>query len=98
VNEPGYSDERGRQKVFVLPNSRLVVGRGPECDIVIHDAAASRRQAAFSTDKTHLFVETMGARTLIQVNGALMLEDRVLLRNGDFVTMGATRFEVVLLS
>lgn len=96
ANEPQHSKE-GRRKVFVLPNSRLVVGRGPECDISVADDGLSRGHAAFSTDGTHIFVEPMGARGGIFVNGTIAL-GRVLLHNGDTVSMSKTSFEVLLLS
>jgi len=96
ANEPQPSQE-GRQKIFVLPNSRLVVGRDPECDIRVIDDALSRRHAAFSTDGAHIFIEPMGAKGLILVNGDFALE-RILLHNGDTVSMGNTSFEVLLLS
>jgi pSer/pThr/pTyr-binding forkhead associated (FHA) protein len=98
VSEPTHSDEKARQKVFALPNSRLVVGRGPESDIMIHDSAASRGHGAFSTDQTHVFVESMAARAGIFVNGNILLEHRLQLRNGDVVKMGDTRFEILMLS
>ena len=96
ANEPQHSKE-GRQKIFVLPNSRLVVGRGPESDIVVIDDRVSRRHAAFSTDGAHIFIESMGGRAGIFVNGDSAL-GRVLLHNGDTVSMGNTSFEVLMLS
>ena len=97
VNGARPSNQEGRQKVFAPPNSRLVVGRGAENDIVVDDAMVSRRHAAFYTDRAHIFVETMGANSGVLVNGNYV-EGRVLLRNSDVVTMGETHFEVILLA
>ena len=98
VNEPERSDKEGRQKIFLLPNSRLVVGRAPESDIVVADDLLSRQHATFSSDATHIFIESMAARGLVFVNDAPVLETRAVLRSGDVVSMGHTRFEVLLLS
>jgi pSer/pThr/pTyr-binding forkhead associated (FHA) protein len=98
VDELEHPGGRGRQKIFVPPNSRLVVGRAPGSDIVVEDGMLSSHHAAFLTDQTHIFVESLGAKAGVFVNNGVRVDGRVSLRAGDEVTMGNTRFEVLLLS
>jgi pSer/pThr/pTyr-binding forkhead associated (FHA) protein len=98
VNDASLDNpEEGRGKIFVPPNSRLIVGRSPECDICIHDTMLSRRHAAFFADKAHIFIETMGAQAGVSVNGE-PVDGRVRLRTRDVVSMGHARFEILSLS
>jgi pSer/pThr/pTyr-binding forkhead associated (FHA) protein len=89
--------ETGHGKYFLLPNSRIIVGRSPDCEIFLDDPVISGRQAAFSADRTNVFVESMGGTNPILVNGNVV-QGRVRLRNGDEVLIGATNFEVILLN
>lgn len=91
------TDARSEGKYFIMPNSRHVVGRAPDCDINLDDPAISHHQVAFSADSSDVYVETMGARNPILINGK-EIEGRVRLGSGDHVTVGKMRFEVLLLS
>ena len=55
----------------VIPVSRsgLIVGRSPQCDIVLHSLAVSRRHVRFRTDGDDLIVENLGAKNLADLGG-----------------------------
>jgi len=84
-------------KFFLMPNSRQVVGRHASCEISLPDAGMSPHHAAFSADSTDVYIETMGARNPTMVNGE-PIEGRVRLRSRDLVTIGVTRFELLMLT
>jgi pSer/pThr/pTyr-binding forkhead associated (FHA) protein len=84
-------------KYFLMPNSRQIVGRHASCEISLPDPAMSAHHAAFSTDGTDVYIETMGARNPTIVNDE-PVEGKVRLRSGDQVTIGVTRFELLMLA
>jgi serine phosphatase RsbU (regulator of sigma subunit) len=59
-----------------------VLGRHPECDIVLDAAAVSRQHAQILNDGDNYFVEDLHSRNGTFVNGRLV-EGRHLLRDGD---------------
>jgi pSer/pThr/pTyr-binding forkhead associated (FHA) protein len=91
------SDSGPHAKFFLLPNSRQVVGRSRDCDILLDDPAISGHHAAFSADGIDVYIETMGARNPTLVNGKAV-EGRIRLHSGDHVTIGKTRFELIMLT
>jgi hypothetical protein len=88
---------RASGKFFLMPNTRQVVGRHADCEISLQDQAMSLHHSAFSADSTDVYVETMGAPNPTMLNGE-PVTGRVRLRSGDLVTIGVTRFEVVMLT
>ena len=92
----GREDGR-REKYFLLPSSRLVAGRDAKCDILVADEVFSKAQFAFSADGKTVFLELLGAQNSPFLNGK-KVEGRTKLQNGDEITLGKTRFELVMLS
>jgi pSer/pThr/pTyr-binding forkhead associated (FHA) protein len=96
VTSPLDQDEyTPKGKYFLLPNARLLVGRSPNCDIQLDDRLISLQQAAYSADSEHVYLENMMATHPTMVNGK-PVNGRVRLRSGDLVTMGRTRFDLVM--
>jgi hypothetical protein len=87
---------------LVLPDGRrvtldegpLVIGRLPECNIVVEDSNVSRRHAELRRDGPDVVVSDLGSTNGTRVNGAQVRSRR--LSDGDEITIGRTslRFEV----
>ena len=67
---------------ITFDGSRVVLGRHPECDIVLDAAAVSRQHAQILTLGEDFFVEDLHSRNGTFVNDRLV-EGRQLLQNGD---------------
>jgi hypothetical protein len=92
VREPG----RERQKHFLLPGTRLVVGRSDSADIHIAEEAASRQHAAFETRDNGVFVVDLGTGNGTTVNGPRIGGPQHL-ESGDVVSIGQTLITFVVL-
>jgi hypothetical protein len=83
-----------REKIFVPPNCRLVVGRAPDNSIVIDDPRVSRHHFAFYANDADAFVEELaGGRspTPIFLNGQRII-GRHRLGTDDLIVAGETKF------
>ncbi len=92
------SEDGGFLAELVLPDGRrvavgsdhaLVIGRLPECDVVLPDSNVSRRHAELRRKGDGVFVTDLGSTNGTRVNGAPVREQ--LLASGDEVTVGSTR-------
>ena len=92
VREPGQE----RRKHFLLPGTRLVVGRSSTAQIRIADAAASRQHSAFEVREAGVFVVDFGTYNGTFMNGARIAE-ATRLESGDVVTIGQTPITFVQL-
>ena len=57
-------------KEFDFDQDSVLIGRTPECDVVLYDPGVSRKHAASSTRAADFFVEDMGSSNGTKVNGA----------------------------
>lgn len=73
-------DSAGQQ--LVLDGERMVLGRHPDCDIVLDAAAVSRQHAIIFREDDRYFVEDLHSRNGTFVNGH-MIEGRRALEDGD---------------
>ena len=84
--------QRGRS--VVLHKERMVVGRAPDCDIVLDDRFASRVHASITRLESAFAVEDVGSK-----NGVLLNNERLstgikgILADGAVVTFAQTRFK-----
>jgi sigma-B regulation protein RsbU (phosphoserine phosphatase) len=69
-------------KVYPLEGERWVMGRSPECDLVLDVAAVSRRHVILSKENGQFFVQDLGSRNGTYINNQ-RVNDRGPLRNGD---------------
>ena len=92
VYEPGHE----RQKHFMLPGTRLVVGRAETADIRIAESAASRQHMAFEVREAGVFVTDFGSGNGIWLNGARVVNS-ARLESGDVVAIGQTHITFVAL-
>jgi len=72
---------------FDLAGNEVVIGRSPECQITIEDPLISRRHARLTIVGGDAFVEDLGSRNGVRVNGEL-IDGRVALADGDRIRLG----------
>ena len=91
------SEDGGFLAELVLPDGRrvtvgskpLVIGRLPECDVVLPDSNVSRRHAEVQRRGDGVFVTDLGSTNGTKVNGAPVREQ--LLSSGDEISVGSTK-------
>ncbi len=71
-------------KKFDLAGPRSILGRSPDCEVILDVAAVSRRHAVVTQEGDQFFIEDLGSRNGTFVNGQRVL-DRCPLRDGDQV-------------
>ncbi|MEZ5100345.1 MAG: DUF3662 and FHA domain-containing protein [Thermoleophilia bacterium] len=71
-----------------LPDGPVVLGRSRECDLVVDDAAASRRHAQVRLADDGWWITDLGSTNGLEVNGHKVHEVR--LDFGDRITIGQT--------
>ncbi len=76
---------------FLLDRPALMVGRSPDCDVLLDDTSISMEYARFTCQPEGDYVSGPGA----QVNGEPLRAPR-LLQQGDMIDLGATRLEYML--
>jgi serine phosphatase RsbU (regulator of sigma subunit) len=69
---------------YDLPHTKSVLGRHPECDIVIEVGAVSRHHAQIVQDQEAFYLEDLESRNGTYLNN-LPISQRQRLRNGDIV-------------
>ena len=72
--------EPGRE--FPLEGNQWVLGRSPECDVLLEVAAVSRRHVILSEEGGRYFVQDLGSRNGTYINGT-RVGDRAPIRNSD---------------
>ncbi|MFO8071085.1 MAG: FHA domain-containing protein [Polyangia bacterium] len=76
------------------PSGRFEIGRSNECSLVLDDPSVSRRHATVLNEDGKLFVEDLGSRNGVVVNGE-RIEGRHLLRDGDRLAIGHQTIRIV---
>lgn len=71
-------------QVIPLENQRSVLGRHPDCTIVLDEGAVSRQHAEILKDGGHYYIEDLHSRNGTQVNGTPII-GRTMLRDDDRV-------------
>jgi pSer/pThr/pTyr-binding forkhead associated (FHA) protein len=70
----------------------LLVGRHPECDVLIDSRKVSRRHCCVAQVGDYLVVRDLGSTNGIRINGVRVLEGR--LKAGDQLTIGGHSYRV----
>jgi catechol 2,3-dioxygenase-like lactoylglutathione lyase family enzyme len=91
------SEDGGFLAELVLPDGRrvtiggtpVVIGRLPECDVVLNDSNVSRRHAELRRSGDGVFLTDLGSTNGTRVNGSPVREQ--ILASGDEVSVGSTR-------
>lgn len=77
---------------------RLIVGRSPDCDLVLDDGSVSKRHAGldWNAERNACALEDLGSTNGTYLNGAIRVRRSVLLRDGDIVSFGEVAFWYLL--
>lgn len=78
------------------PEGELLVGRSPECHLVLDDPSVSRVHCAFVLENGVLYAEDRGSRNGVTVNGKL-ISKRTPLKDGYTVSVGRQKISIVSL-
>lgn len=79
-------------QIYDLTNNPLI-GRDPECDIVLNEPTVSRRHARIQFIENKLIIMDVGSKSGTRVNGRL-IDRPTPLRDGDKVQLGEVLLEV----
>jgi len=88
-----YVEREGQERVRVV-GDRFVIGRGPQCDLIIDSPRVSREHAALVREGMSYVLEDLGSS-----NGTFVGEERVTrqeLQSGDVVRLGNEVMLVVI--
>lgn len=80
----------GQRWVFAAAPSKLVIGRGDNCDIIIDDPDASRHHAEFSRDDQGVILRDLNSKNGVFIAGRRVNERRM--RDGDELQIGRVVF------
>jgi hypothetical protein len=80
--------EAGRE--FVFDQNPVIIGRTPECDVILYDAGVSRQHARIVELAGDFWLEDMGSSNGTLVNGCKV--ERQLLKEGDCIALGGIVF------
>ncbi|HMJ16325.1 MAG TPA: FHA domain-containing protein [Polyangiaceae bacterium] len=83
-----------RQGVAVLTKIETTIGRSTSCEVVLESALVSRRHARILMSDAGLFIEDLGSRNGIIVNGTLV-RGSARLSVGDRLRIGAEILELI---
>jgi pSer/pThr/pTyr-binding forkhead associated (FHA) protein len=79
---------------FELGTGSLLLGRLPECDVMLEDSLASRMHARVSVQDTHVVLEDLHSTNGIYVNERRVVRGAVL-RHGDRILIGTTEISLL---
>jgi hypothetical protein len=74
---------------FTVGSQPLVIGRLPECEVVLNDSNVSRRHAELRRSGDGVFLTDLGSTNGTRVNGTPIREQ--ILASGDEVSVGSTK-------
>jgi pSer/pThr/pTyr-binding forkhead associated (FHA) protein len=79
---------------FELGTGSLLLGRLPECDVMLEDSLASRMHARVFVQDTHVVIEDLHSTNGIYVNERRVVRGSVL-RHGDRILIGTTEISLL---
>lgn len=86
-------ESQERERIFMPPNCRLVLGRAMNSGIIVDDSSLSRHHCAFAADDANVYIENLGATNPIFLNDE-KVETKRRLKSGDIITLSAiTKFQ-----
>jgi predicted component of type VI protein secretion system len=77
---------------ILLDKPVLLIGRHPECDILIDSRKVSRRHCCIAQVGEYLVVRDLGSTNGIRINGVRVLEGR--LKSDDELAIGGHRYRI----
>lgn len=85
---------RYQQHDFELVSGEFVIGRSSDCQLALDDALVSRRHAVLTVDGEDVYVDDLGSRNGVRVNGT-RIEGRTRLSEGDKIKVGDQEMAVL---
>lgn len=85
--------DRGRVFSFEDKDEEIVIGRGNDCQVTLHDAEASRAHARIVLREGIPFVQDLGSKNGTRLNGEPVAEAR--LSNDDRLLVGSSLLKVI---
>ncbi len=76
---------------YPLQGTRVVIGRGTSCDIIINDPSVSRHHGEILRDENGWLIRDTGSTNGTRVNGEHVNQSRIY--NGDVLGLGAVQLE-----
>lgn len=86
-------DGRAAKERFEVRGPSIMIGRAPDCDVVLLDQEASRHHARISLVDGRYVIEDVQAANPTVLNDQVLAEARVL-QNGDLIVVGSVLFQV----
>ena len=81
-----FADETG-PKTHEFSSGEMILGRAPDCQIVLKDFGISRQHAKLVADPGGVVIHDLGSKNGTKVNGALVTQAP--LRDGDKISLGS---------
>ncbi len=78
-------------KEFEFDQDSVLIGRTPECDVVLYDAGVSRKHCRIFGEGSRFLIEDMGSSNGTKVNGSPITKKQEL-ADGDQLTLGPVVF------
>lgn len=85
-------NHEGRDQVLTIGDRPVVIGRAPDCDLLLQHESISRQHARISRDDGGWVLRDLGSKNGSRVNTFHVTEQ--LLRNGDRIDLGTIRMYV----
>jgi pSer/pThr/pTyr-binding forkhead associated (FHA) protein len=82
--------------VFIPANDPIVIGRGSECDVVLHDSRVSRRHCVIQREGDNFVVSDLRTPNGLFLNDLQTRIDNRVLSNGDRILFGKSCLQVEL--
>jgi len=83
---------RDEDRVFELGDRVRILGRAPDCDLVLNHESVSRAHARFGRDGESWRISDLGSKNGVRVNTFRVSEQK--LQDGDRIDLGSTRLYV----
>jgi hypothetical protein len=78
-------------KEFEFDQDSVLIGRTPECDVVLYDAGVSRKHCRIFSEGNRFVIEDMGSSNGTKLNGEAITKKQAL-NDGDQLTLGPVVF------
>src|SRR3954447_14906795 len=78
-------------KEFEFDQDSVVIGRNPECNVILYDAGVSRKHCRIFNEGNRILIEDMGSSNGTKVNGSAISKKQAL-TDGDQITLGPVVF------
>jgi Protein of unknown function (DUF3662)/FHA domain len=80
----------------IAPGQPVIIGRQPDCQVIINDTNVSRRHAELRAEGDHVTVRDLGSLNGTKVNGRGVPPDKGSVANiGDEISVGSAHFTIM---